>query len=352
MVSLRLGGRPVLAGSGVLSMLLLVFTIGRDGVAAPRVQFDVRDVLACRDVTPAEGARDDRAATGERIVEAVFQVSSLVPDDAKADAIQLLYRIESTRRSMRVEDYEPKTTMRSEYAGNVSIQKHSDTNASAHAKIHAAYPLVADAQAEGDYRATSKVDIRYEMLPPLEVLAAAGTVDRGAGVYFKLKSSPQGSLEGARDLVVRFRVPAKWRADVVRVTCQVLDARRGLSRALPHEDDDNVSRFVVALHAEGDEEARRTARALVQIEQRLRQMARDSESTVHKVQFPSPAHQLGAILSVYEPRLPETWLDQLVFGSDPAVTACVLRQLPPSLGPTARAYITARTRLARLKRDE
>ena len=100
---------------------LLVWTVTTAGSFAgpPAVQFDVRSVVECRDVTTAEFAATN---PDERLVEARFQVSTLIQHGNADDLIQYLYRIESRQGTAQVVDYQPKTTLATDIIGNLGIE--------------------------------------------------------------------------------------------------------------------------------------------------------------------------------------------------------------------------------------
>ncbi|HPM83158.1 MAG TPA: hypothetical protein PLF81_20795, partial [Candidatus Anammoximicrobium sp.] len=88
------------------------------------VSFDVMPTVGCRDVTTAEFAE---ANPDERLIEAHVEVSSLIRQGNEGDLLQYFYRFDSPRRTMRIVDYTPKTTLASDVAGNVTIEKKKET---------------------------------------------------------------------------------------------------------------------------------------------------------------------------------------------------------------------------------
>ena len=82
-------------------------------------------------------------------------------------------------------------------------------------------------------------------------------------MFFTLRPSPQTSLEGVHELTVAFIVPADWRGDAVRVSCQASGEQKVLwmkQQKVWAEKSGGV-----ALYLAGDAEARRAA------ERRVRQ---------------------------------------------------------------------------------
>ena len=95
-------------------------------------------------------------------------------------------------------------------------------------------------------------------IAPKHLVVASGTTGEQHGVFFKLRPSPQSTLEGEHELTVRFVVPAIWRGDSVAVSCQATGQQKFLwlkQRKVWADQWD-----CVAIYIAGDVEARRAAR--------------------------------------------------------------------------------------------
>jgi hypothetical protein len=101
--------------------------------------------------------------------------------------------------------------------------------------------------------------VKVELLPPLEAVAASGTLARGSAVFFKLKATPRTPLEGTKEYALVLSVPANWRADYLRVRCEAEGIRRSMFSSQGERVSSGQRDFVVALYQEGDEEARSIA---------------------------------------------------------------------------------------------
>jgi hypothetical protein len=250
--------------------------------AAPCVHFDVPEIVSCQPVSPAdvgpESASEsapphDSLLEDEMLVAARFSISTLVHVGREDELLQLLLVLESPQRSLHVVDYTPKTEMISLVTGEMEYQRQSERsyNAALNANLQGV-PSVNGTASVGTQGKTSE-NVRYQQMPPLQLLAASGTIARGSAVYFKLRPSPRTSLEGNREFEVVFRVPRTWRADCVRLRCAAYDQKS------PHGLNDREpvcgsTDFLVPLHLAGDIEARDAARQLALAERHLRQLAR------------------------------------------------------------------------------
>ena len=229
--------RPVLAGS-------------------PDVSFDVTPSVGCRDVTTAEFAE---ANPDEKLIEVLIEVSALIRQGKEGDLLQFFYRFDSPRRTMRIVDYTPKTTLASDVAGNVMIEKKQETTKGLGMTVTAPLEWPVKLGGSGDLGAKKADLTRYELVPPKTAVAASGTLDRGYSVYFKLRPSRSTSLEGARPFTLVLRVPHSWRADYVHLSCTASAAAQGLLGPSDEELVCGQRKFVVALYAEGDASAKAAA---------------------------------------------------------------------------------------------
>ncbi|MCA9268794.1 MAG: hypothetical protein KDA41_10005, partial [Planctomycetales bacterium] len=200
---------------------------------APHVAFDVAPTVACRDVTPPEFAE---LHPDERLIEAPLAISSLLENGQESDLVEFLYVVDSPSQSMRVEDYLPKTTLATDVVGSIGVERHKDDSRTLGLNVAGDVSNHLKATATGNATHSRAEKTVYERMPPLELLSASGTMQRGAAAYFKLKPSPRTSLEGAKEFLLVLRVPATWRGDFIRVQCDALGRRR----ALVHQFDEQV----------------------------------------------------------------------------------------------------------------
>jgi hypothetical protein len=253
---------------------LLVALLALDpSVAAadpPRVHFDLPYAIACRDVTPPACAA---ASPHERLIEARFELSSLLLAGDEDDLTQYFIRIDSPRRSLVVVDYLPKTLHESPMASPIGVHHTRESGGKIGISLSGQYELLTSVTPTAELSQKQGSSVKYDLLPPLETVAASGTLLRGAGVFFKLKSSPRHLLEGARQYALVLRVPREWRADYVRVHCEAHGVRRGFVSSFDESIRCGERDFLVALYQEGDESARVSAEQFAVQEAKLRTAA-------------------------------------------------------------------------------
>jgi hypothetical protein len=272
-------------------LLVLVLLPANVRAQSPRLHFDMPFTVACRDVTPPEFSV---ASPNQRLVEARFEISALLLAGRERDLSQFFIRIDSPRRTLTVVDYLPKTLHESQLAGPIGISTTKESNASLGINLAGKYEVLTSIGANAGLGKKNTSCVKCDLLPPLETVAASGTLLRGAGVFFKLKAGPRRLLEGATQFALVLRVPSDWRTDHVRVHCEAEAVHRGLVGPLDQNVRAGQGDFLVALYLEGDEAARLTAE----------QFARQSASGVEGRKKPKPQHSDSVDLGAWSLNLP------------------------------------------------
>lgn len=223
---------------------------------APRVQFDMPYTIACRDVSSTEFTA---ANPGQKLVELKLPVSALLVAGEERDVLQFLIRIDTPQGKINIVDYLPKTSHDSALAGPITIQNTKEQNASLGINFSGKYEIISAVGPSAGIGQKKSSCVKYDLLPPLETVAASGTLNRGGSVFFKLKSSPRNLLEGSRELALVVRVPTSWRCDYLRVRCEAEGIQRGMVSTFDETRRSGQREFLVAAYLEGDEEAQRSA---------------------------------------------------------------------------------------------
>lgn len=229
--------------------------------AEPQLTFDFGRTLECRDITPTDYAE---AYPDERIVECTLRLSVYLAGGDIGDVQALRVEINDCDERLRVFDFGPRTQLSSGLSADVEWTKTTESTHELGMSLGGELPacigdVVANVTpsinaAKGGREVVTEKQMR---VAPKQVVVASGTINHEHGVFFTLRPSPQTSLEGAHELTVAFIVPATWRGDAVRVSCQAAGQQKVL-----WVKQDKVwasSSSGVALYLAGDVQARRAA---------------------------------------------------------------------------------------------
>lgn len=221
----------------------------------PRVQFDMPYAIGCRDVSPPDYAAKQ---PGAKLIEAKFQISALLLAGQEQDLTQYFIRVELPNRPLTVADYLPKTQQES-IAKAVTVDHGTENVAALGINLSGKYELLTLPGPSAGIGQKKTSSVKLDLLPPLETVAASGTLGRGSAVFFKLRATPRNLLEGTREYALVLSVPANWRADYLRVRCEAEGIKRSMISSFDERVPAGQREFVVSLYQAGDEEARRLA---------------------------------------------------------------------------------------------
>ncbi|HEX4150172.1 MAG TPA: hypothetical protein VHY20_14340, partial [Pirellulales bacterium] len=252
MVGLRAGALSLaLAVAALLPADLLAATM-------PRVGFDAAGAVECRDVTTREFSAVN---PGEKVIEARFRISILFEEGKQEHLEDVMLVIESPEKRLRVTDFSPKTELGTDVSGPIEATEVAERTNTAGGTIGAAgmahYGVANASLSDTKHQKNNRT---YKQLPAKYLLLASGTTLGEHGVFFKIKASPQTSLEGAKEFTCWFVVPKSWRGDWCLLSCKARAYRKNyLVSKLEMCGQADV---VVGLYLAGDEQGKALARRL------------------------------------------------------------------------------------------
>lgn len=231
----------------------------------PVLAFDFGRTIEARDITPPEFAE---LYPGSRIIEAKIRLSVRLESGDIADVSEIRVEINDHDSRLRVHDFAPRTRLESEYAEPIetttTVESHNSFSASLGGEIPCLGGGVANVTPTigGEVGGKEIVTEKVKRVAPMQAVVASGTINEEHGVFFTLRTSPTGTLEGVHELTVQFVVPAKWRGDAVRITCQASGQQKVLW--IKQQAVWGYKSTPVALYLAGDVVARRAAMRFVE----------------------------------------------------------------------------------------
>ena len=325
-------------------LLTIVLAVPAADGGQPHIEFDMQPAVACRDVTDDQFAK---LHPGERLYEARIEISSMLAAGSEHDLTEFFYRLASPQQSIRIVDYSPRTTLASDYNGGIAIEEKQEKTKSLGLAVSGVWEPV-KVTGHGDAGRKKTVTKKYELVAPMESVAASGTIEHGFGVYFKLRQSRQINLEGSKEFQLIFRAPAKWRGDLLDVRCEAFGIDRGIVRQFDQQVRCGLSEFPVALYRAGDSRAQAVAQRYVESSYRLRTIAVASRNEIQRRSYPTVLHELGRLFDVTDPKIPSTWLEDVF--NDGASGHSFENRLPASVRSATAEYLTAKRALRELRR--
>lgn len=235
------------------------------------IQFDMPAITTAIDTTPAG---ESRAVTFDLSISSLLvgATSDITPP---FDHMLVQVRL---RDRQPILDYFPKTELQTDYAGPIAISKKSEQTDSFGLSADSVSHNLGAVHLGVDDQTKQSDNTQFERHAPMQAVVAAGTIDRGQGVYFKLRWTAQQVLEGEKHFRVSVAVPETWRGGLVDVDITAHRADRSLFGDSKVREV-TASRFVIAICQENDPLAAELSLRLAQLDQRLASMASRPAST-------------------------------------------------------------------------
>lgn len=235
--------------------------------AKPSLAFDFGRTAKCFEVTTQlshESGADALMVQDQKLVELKLRVSVHLLTGKISDVDEIRIEITDCDSRIRVDSFTPNTQLTSNFSEDISVTKSIERGKSLGASLGGEAPvpfgdLVAHVlpSANGGLTKREVMTEKHTRVAPQYAIVASGTIQQEHGVFFKLRSSPQTTLEGSHELVVRFLVPDNWRGDSLRVCCYAT----GQEKFLWTKQQATWSRVCepLAVYLAGDSEARLAA---------------------------------------------------------------------------------------------
>ncbi|MBX3411744.1 MAG: hypothetical protein KF708_03410 [Pirellulales bacterium] len=190
-----------------------------------RILFDVPDKIECHDVTPEKCAATHPHL---KVIEAKFRVSASVAAGTEAEVVDFTYMISSPKLRLKILDFLPNTTLESRYTDDrivvADIIEESDAKSIDAQVGYSIFSL----NAVKNQLSRKTEQNQYERIAPKALVLASGTMNRGHGVFFKLRPSNAASLEGSKEFSFLAIVPRAWRADWCTFVCTARASKKSI----------------------------------------------------------------------------------------------------------------------------
>ena len=321
------------------AVLLAVFILGLicASTSGQAINFDVPAICAGAEVP--QSLANSSALANDRSIEFKIPVSAAIESGVNLRVKEISVEVHWNREPNLVTSFSPLTELVSEIEGPIAIEKRSERSRNLGLNLTSGYFDLLSSSANGGASNKYSEKWSYQETPEYGVLVAAGTVKRGTGVKFRFKTSRKSTLEGSRDLIVRYRVPANWRAGIMQVTCRANGMKTSLG--IFGEKFDQGTTFVMPVYLQHDREAHLIAEEFSELEQQLtgdaKLYAMDAAKSANKFRalFRKDKFDVG------------TWVYTLIqSGSDISLTS----QVPKKLRDSARSFMNVRRTLVSLSR--
>lgn len=228
-----------------------------------RVAFDIPSKVECHDVTqPACAA----AHPTMKVIEARFRISANFVDGGDGSSAEFVYMISSPDMRLKILGFLPDTTLESSAAGDrIEVTDSTESTDAITGDVRVGYSVLSLSGSKNS--STKKTESNhYQRVAPQNLVLASGTVNRGHGVFYKLRPSHYGSLEGAKEFVILCVVPKTWRGDWCSVICSARTHKKSRLTATSSTAITGIEQAHVGLYMSGDREASELADEMTEVQ--------------------------------------------------------------------------------------
>ncbi|MGB7346929.1 MAG: hypothetical protein WBD20_22085 [Pirellulaceae bacterium] len=324
----------------VVSVVFLLFAAAPAFANDDVIRFDMPPTVAA---TPIDADAN--------LVQCELNLSSLIESPSVPRIDQWLVRCQPRGTAMSITDYAPRTESRSEIDGPIQIKISDEETSSLGLNVSGDYGSVVHGSVGADNGSKNCLTQQYNRIAPVQTVIASGTIDRGRGVYFKLRWTATQTLEGEKVFKLSMNVPDTWRGGLIDVSVLAQSAHRTFGGLDTQIKTLGAANFVVTAYRSGDQQAADIAHQLTVAELKLRQLSRDANLGSKPTTLPSMLRHVAAKLDLDSEPPSIAWLSRLTSGqADPYLDRDINR-LPMNVRVAAIEYHDQRIKFTQLVSD-
>lgn len=244
--------------------------------------------------------------------------------------------------TFEIDDYAPRTETASGLATPIQVKKTAEETNGFGLSLDGAYGHAVQGKVGSDHAKKNTSTLQFDRVAPLQAVTAAGTINRGRGVYFKLRWTAQQVLEGEKTFQLTLRVPNGWRGSLLDVSVVAQSDRKSFTPWDRETRTDGSANFVVAIYRDGDAAAAELSRALADAEYTLRSTAAKHNVFGEVNSLPMMLRHVAMKLDLESSQPHQGWLQRLLAGqADPHLDKDI-RQMPMPLRIAVLDYAEVR----------
>lgn len=278
------------------------------------------------------------------LVDVQITVSSFVQDANNIDVEQWVIKVQP-RDMITIADYAPKTSASSETDGGIKIKQTSEDTQAFGLGLKSDLANFADGNFGVDRGQKELFSQEYSLLSPVQTVTASGTINRGRGVYFKWRRTPNQVLEGDKTFRLTLQADDSWSGSLLDISVKAYTKRRAFGTLDQQMVTVGHSEFAVPVIPQGNAESKSLALQLARAERHLRELADQAgHSSVCEPSLSSILHSVASKLEFDSPPNDIKWVDRLVCGHADAYVDEKISRLPMHIRRAAINYQKQRQR--------
>ncbi|MGB7326784.1 MAG: hypothetical protein WBD31_18050, partial [Rubripirellula sp.] len=281
-----------------------------------------------------------------------LRLSSMITTPTLPAIDQWLVRCQPRDAAITIADYAPRTETASDVSSPIQVKQVEEKNLTLGLSANGSYGHLANGSLGADQCNKNTNSFEFQRQAAVQAVTAAGTINRGRGVYFKLRWTAQQVLEGEKVFRITLAVPTNWRGSLMDVSVIAQSDRKKFGGFDRETKTIGSANFVVATYRAGDNVAADRAGRIADAEYALRNLAgrMKSKSTPHSL--PSMLRAVAIKLDL-EPSVADTrWLARFLQGATDPYLDDQITKLPMPVRIAALDYADSRDDFVSLNRSE
>ena len=303
------------------------------------------------DIPPSAAAMAVDSGAGRALLTVELKLSSMIRSPEAARIDQWLVRCQPRGHFASIVDYSPRTETGSDLASHIQIRQSKEKHQSLGIGITGNYTSNLHGNAGLDHGSKNTDSVQFDRFAPVHAVTASGTINRGTGVYFKLRWTAKQILEGQKTFQLKLDVPDSWRTGLIDISVVAQSEHKSFANWEDTMKTMGSANFVIAVYREEDLHASEVARKMAQAEHELRSRIQEQASS-------KPNHSLSTLLrfitgkmDLEKSRSANNVLERLMLNqADPHMDDDI-RKLPMKCRLAALNYSDAQNSFARLNQQ-
>ncbi len=241
------------------------------------------------DIPPSVAADVVESGRGRALLQVELKLSSMISSPETARIDQWLVRCQPRGQFASIVDYSPRTETSSDIATHIQVKQSKEKHQSLGVGVNGDYFSSLRGNAGLDHTRKNIDSLQFDRLAPVHAVTAAGTINRGTGVYFKLRWTAEQILEGQKTFQLVLDVPDTWRTGLIDISVVAQSEHKSFASWEQSTKTLGSANFVIAVYRSDDIHACDVARRMANAEHQLR--SRIKEETASK-----PHNSLSTLL--------------------------------------------------------
>ncbi len=300
------------------------------------------------DMPPSIAAQVVESGNDRVLLQVELKLSSMISSPEKARIDQWLVRCEPRGQFASIIDYSPRTETGSDIATHIQVKQSKEKQQSLGVGVNGDYLSSLRGNAGADHTRKNIDSLQFDRIAPVHAVTAAGTINRGTGVYFKLRWTAQQILEGQKTFQLVLDVPSTWRTGLIDISVVAQSEHKSFANWEQSTKILGSANFVVAVYRSDDAHARKVARRMAQAEHQLRSRIEEEAASKAKNSLSGLLRKMATKMDFEKPSTVSAVLERLMLNQVDPYLDSEIRKLPMPCRLAALDYSDAQESFTRL----